>query len=116
LYAIANAVEFCFTSFSGGLHIEFNQQLMRDHLIACLEKGQFSVFPKVKVSKKGKVMCKSSVVESNCKCGKADSIENMMGCDWKSGVIVCSVWRHSSCAGGVVKSNWFCSKHKVTVI
>ena len=50
LYAIVNAVEFCFTSFSGGLHIEFNQQLMRDHLISCLEKGQFSVFPpKVKM-------------------------------------------------------------------
>ena len=64
LYAIANAVEFCFTKFSGSLHIEFNQQLMQDHLISCLEKGQFSVFPKVKVSKKGMVKCKSSVVVS----------------------------------------------------
>ena len=80
LYAIANAVEFSFTSFSGSLHIEFNQQLMQDHLISCLEKGQFSVFPMLKVSKKGMVKCKSSVVESNCECGKADSIENMVGC------------------------------------
>jgi hypothetical protein len=88
LYAIANAVEFCFTNFSGSLHIEFNQQLMQDHLISCLEKGQFSVFPNVKVSKKGMVKCKSSVVESNCEYGKADSIENMVGCDWKSGVKV----------------------------
>jgi hypothetical protein len=41
LYAIANAVELCFTRFSGGLHIEFNQQLMRDHLTctkACITK------------------------------------------------------------------------------
>ena len=52
--------------------------------------------------------------ESKCEYGKADSIENMVGCDWKSGVKVCSVWRHSSCAGGVVKGNWFCSKNKVT--
>ena len=49
------------------------------HLISCLKKGQFSVFPKEKVSKKGKVKCKSSVVESNCECGKADSIENIGG-------------------------------------
>ena len=71
---------FCFTSFSGGLHIEFNQQLMRGHLISCLENAQFSVFPpKVKVSKKCTVKCKSSVVESNCECGKTDSIENIGG-------------------------------------
>ena len=46
-----------------------------------------------------------------------------MGCDWKSGIKVYSVWRHSSCAGGTpaqdeclqtLKGNWFCSKHKVT--
>jgi hypothetical protein len=62
LYAIANAVEFCFTSFSGGLHIEFNQQLMRDHLIACLEKGKFSVFSKVKVRSSAKAVWLSQTV------------------------------------------------------
>ena len=52
LFAIAFAVEFCLTTYSGGLHVEFEQKYMRSHLMACLEKGEFSAFPKSKISKK----------------------------------------------------------------
>ncbi|VDH90725.1 Hypothetical predicted protein [Mytilus galloprovincialis] len=50
LFAIANAVEFCFTSFSGGIHVEFDTELLREHLVICLEKGEFIPFPKKKLA------------------------------------------------------------------
>jgi len=34
LYAIANAVEFCFTSFSGGLHIESTTHAGPSHFLS----------------------------------------------------------------------------------
>ena len=32
-------------------------------------------------------------------CGKADSVEDMVGCDWKKGVKTCNIWEHISCKG-----------------
>ena len=86
---------------------------MREHLISCLEKGEFRPFSKCKVSQKGKVKQKSCVIEANCECGEADSIENMVGCEWKNGVKICNVWKHISCAIKDNKQvdNWLCSKH-----
>ena len=113
MFAIAFAVEFCLTTYSGGLHVEFEQKYMRSHLIACLEKGEFSAFPKSKISKKCKIKTKNSVIESNCECGEADSVEDMVGCDWKKGVKTCNIWEHISCTGvnqGHV-GDWYCSKH-----
>jgi Ulp1 family protease len=43
LYAIANAVEYFLTGYTGGLHIKFDQKYMRDHLISCLEKNQNTI-------------------------------------------------------------------------
>ncbi|CAC5401141.1 unnamed protein product [Mytilus coruscus] len=86
LFAIANAVEFCFTSFSGGIHVEFDTEMFREHLVICLEKGEFIPFPKKKIGMKGKPKYKTSVVECNCECGKCDSVEDMLGCEWQKGV------------------------------
>ncbi|CAC5393943.1 unnamed protein product [Mytilus coruscus] len=63
LFAIANAVEFCFTSFSGAIHVEFNTELFREHLVICLEKGEFIPFPKKKIS------MKASAIGQNCTQG-----------------------------------------------
>jgi hypothetical protein len=45
LFSLANAVEFCQSGFKGGTHIKFEQKYMREHLIHCVEKGDFSAFP-----------------------------------------------------------------------
>ena len=70
LYAIANAVEYCLTGYTGGLHIKFDNKkiYMRDHLISCLEKNQFTPFPKCYMSKKSKVKSTHFIIETNCKC------------------------------------------------
>jgi hypothetical protein len=39
-------VEFCQSGFKGGTHIKFEQKYMREHIVHCLEKGNFSAFPK----------------------------------------------------------------------
>jgi len=52
IYAIANAVEVCMGGYSGILDSttkmdwEFDQPKMRDHLITCFEKQEFTPFPK----------------------------------------------------------------------
>ncbi|CAG2210308.1 unnamed protein product [Mytilus edulis] len=111
LFAIANAVEFCFTSFSGGIHVEFDTELLREHLVICLEKGEFIPFPKKKISMKGKPKYKTSVVECNCECGKCDSVEDMLGCEWQKGVKKCNIWKHFSCTGLKDGDTFLCSKH-----
>ena len=63
-----------------------------------------------------KIKSKSIVIESNCECGQADTVENMVGCEWSRGVKKCNVWKHMSCAGlnGLKDDellNWYCQKH-----
>ncbi|CAC5423718.1 unnamed protein product [Mytilus coruscus] len=111
LFAIANVVEFCFTSFSGGMHVEFVIELFRENLVICLEKGDFIPFPKKKISMKGKPKYKTSVVECNCECGKCDSVEGMLGCEWQKGVKKCNIWKHGSCTGMKKGDIFLCSKH-----
>ena len=79
-YAIANAVEYCLTGYTGDLHIKFDQKYMRDHLISCLEKNQFRPFPKCYMSKKSKVKSTNFIIETNCECRETDGIHNMVGC------------------------------------
>ena len=117
LFALAFAVEFCLSGFNGGTHVTFNQRYMREHLVSCLEKGEFRNFPHSLLEHKGKIKSKSIVIESNCECGQADTVENMVGCEWSRGVKKCNVWKHMSCAGlnGLKDDellNWYCQKHQ----
>jgi hypothetical protein len=112
LYAIANAVEYCLTGYTGGLHIKFDQKYMRDHLISCLEKNQFRPFPKCYMSKKSKVESINFIIETNCDCGETDGMQNMVGCEWTKGFKTCNTWKHKSCASPDSTNTWYCSKHK----
>ena len=47
LFAIANAVEFCNNVIKGGTRINYDEKLMRDHLIYCLEMGSSHNFQKI---------------------------------------------------------------------
>ncbi|CAG2200582.1 unnamed protein product [Mytilus edulis] len=86
LFAIANALEFCQTGFKGGTHITYEQKYMREHLIHCLENGKFTHFPKNNFGKTPKnLKTKTHIISINCDCGKPDTIEDMVGCEGKTG-------------------------------
>ncbi|CAG2232922.1 unnamed protein product [Mytilus edulis] len=114
LFAIANALEFCQTGFKGGTHITYEQKYMREHLIHCLENGKFTHFPKNNFGKTPKnLKTKTHIISINCDCGKPDTIEDMVGCEGKTGRKMCDVWTHRSCAKKNMKENsWFCEVHR----
>ena len=75
---MANAVEFC----QSGSRIKFEQKYMREHLVHCLEKGNFSAFPKYHVGFAPKnIKINTHKIEIDCECGKQNAIENMIGCE-----------------------------------
>lgn len=51
LFAIANLVEFCFNDATYSYKNEFVLNKMREHLIHCLERGEFSKFPQETICK-----------------------------------------------------------------
>ncbi|CAG2233949.1 unnamed protein product [Mytilus edulis] len=115
LFAIANALEFCQSGFKGGTHITYEQKYMREHLIHCLENGKFTHFPKNYFGKAPKnLKTKTHIISINCDCGKPDTIEDMVGCEGKTGRKMCDVWTHRSCAKkNMMRGNsWFCEVHR----
>ena len=46
VFAIAFLVEYCFEGYAGETVVLFDEAMMRSHLIECLQKGQFSPFPR----------------------------------------------------------------------
>ena len=98
IYAIANAVEYSLTGYTGGLHIKFDQKYMIYHLISCLEKNQCRPFPKCYKSTESKVELTNFIIETNCDCGETDGIRNIVECEWIKGIKTCNTWKHKSCA------------------
>ena len=49
-------------------------------LTSCLEKNQFTQFPKCYMSKKSKVESINFIIETNCDCGGTDGIQHMHTC------------------------------------
>jgi hypothetical protein len=43
--------------------------------VGCLEKNQFTPFPKCYMSKKSKVESTNFIIETNCDCGETDGIQ-----------------------------------------
>ncbi len=83
----------------------FDQSKLRSHLVACLEKEQFSKFPTL--PHRGKRACKRriSIVPLNCNCRLPDTFDNVVGCD------NCQKWYHYKCVGfssSAYSANWFC--------
>jgi hypothetical protein len=56
---------------------------MRSHLIACPEKGHFSLFQQSTSSHTEVVKVYTRKIESICYCGKPDVFQNMVGCEAK---------------------------------
>jgi hypothetical protein len=113
LFSLANAVEFCQSGFKGGTHIKFEQKYMREHLVHCLEKGNFSAFPKNHVGfAPQNIKINTYKIEIDCECGKPNAIENMTGCEGIKGKKLCNVWKHRSCAGNLKGNTWYCIKHQ----
>jgi hypothetical protein len=82
LFSLINAVVFCQSGFKGGTHIKFEQKYMREHLVHCLEKGNFSAVPKNHVGFAPKnIKINTYKIEIDCECGKPNTIENMIGCE-----------------------------------
>ena len=94
LYAITNAIEYCLTGYTGGLHIKFDQK----YIISCLEKNQFRPFPKCYMSKKSKVESTNFTIETNCCRGETDGIQNIwLGVNGQR-ELRHATWKHKSCA------------------
>jgi hypothetical protein len=55
---------------------------MREHLVHCLEKGNFSAFPKnhIRFALKN-IKINTHKIEIDRECGKPNAIENMIGCE-----------------------------------
>jgi len=59
---------------------------MRDHLIFCLEQNHFRPVPKLDtVTKYTELNPEIYEIIISCDCGRPDTMENMIGCEWKSG-------------------------------
>jgi hypothetical protein len=83
---------------------------MREHLVHCLEKGNFSAFPKNHVGFAPKnIKINTYKTEIDCECGKPNAIENMIGCEGIKGKKkLCNVWKYSSCVGNLKGNTWYC--------
>ena len=66
VFAMAFATAICFGQSPGKFH--FDQQRMRDHLVACLEKQEFSMFPIRKERRQGRKVKSSETVALHCVC------------------------------------------------
>ncbi|XP_078310197.1 uncharacterized protein LOC144618313 [Crassostrea virginica] len=111
LFAIANAVQFCFSLYQGSDLLKFDEPFLRHHLLHCLEKGAFSPFPRIETKAKlNKKKITYIDVQCDCKCILPNLMQEMIGCDapFKS----CSVWRHRSCAEVEDDDDWYCTPHR----
>lgn len=108
LFAIAFAVELC--NGEDPSKMVFIQEKMRDHLLTCLEKRKFDLFPKKRHrSKKITVSCLVTTYNIHCFCRYPETYDKkMVEC------CQCKEWYHFSCIGITsskdVQGNWNCSK------
>ena len=76
---------------------------MRNHLVACLEAGQFSMFP-FDVNMRPKKN-KTQKIRVYCKCRRPHDGTKMIKC------VNCSEWFHPNCLGVVdVAAEFFCGE------
>ena len=83
VFALAFATAICFGHSPGKFH--FNQRQMRTHLIECLEKSHFSMFPIRKERRQGSKVKASETVPIHCinlpnarsKAGIDDTVQSL---------------------------------------
>jgi hypothetical protein len=80
-------------------NVHFETNVMRNHLLKCMEDKQFSPFPKIKpVKSKVTLNLKNTSVnlsikkECKAECDFPNLFEDMVSCD------KCSTWYHFGCA------------------
>ncbi|KAE8739578.1 hypothetical protein FOCC_FOCC014921 [Frankliniella occidentalis] len=106
VFAIAFAVEFCFSNTSD--FVDYNPSAMRPHLLQCLEAGSFTQFPRLNQTRQKKIKddSLSETFEILCTCRLPSSFDDeMVMCE------KCSKWYHNSCAGldgNNTPDAWYC--------
>ena len=80
LFAIAFAYELASGNEHGIKNKIFNQQLMRDHLITCLENEHFNPFPSERTKKRQREDAKTFEIELFCTCLMPE-VMDMIQCD-----------------------------------
>jgi hypothetical protein len=95
--------EFCFSGWNGKNSVHFDTNVMRNHLLKCMEDKQFSPFPEIKpVKSKGTLNLKNTSVnlsikkECKAECDLPYLFEDMVSCD------KCSTWYHFGCVSNAV--------------
>ena len=104
LFAIAFATDLA--AGNDPTFIKYEQKIMRDHLMACLDRGRLEPFPQkpVYASKKESAVQSISLF---CHCCRPECYDNMILCD------LCEQWLHKTCESvDEVNSDeeWLCSK------
>ena len=108
VFAIANAVEFCFTGYpelgQQKRDWDFDNYCMRDHLLDCLNNEEFRQFPKI-VKEETEMATDIFNITISCPCGLANLTGNVMICCDR-----CQKWYHEECADDNAKTQttWLC--------
>ena len=98
LFAIANAVEFCFNTGNVNFNYAFKVDDLRSHLADCLENGKFTKFPKQFSRDRASTfsgISKQISFDLWCSCRMPEFIDNMISCNNKK----CKTWFHQRCIG-----------------
>ena len=81
--------------------------IMREHILKCIENDEIEMFPKV--SKMPKMPCNDPRKIKNklyCTCKMPDIIDDMIQCERKQ----CGKWFHKKCTSNpTIVDNWLCS-------
>lgn len=115
IVAIANLIEICFNpDNSFKTKTSFKSECMRNHLVECLENGQFTKFPQNSSQTSDTTVLKHKIltIQCCCSCGFPDWVDEMVGCDFKLGKKLCNIWKHSKCADvNNDCTDWLCNDH-----
>ena len=104
LFAIAFAVEYCFTR--EVKYIDYDEGLMRSHWLKCLADGHLTPFLRSSRPKKSGEEDDVTVVQVFCDCRLPSSYGNLIQCE------ACSAWFHLRCFGLAedFKGNFMCDR------
>ena len=84
--------------------IVYNQSILRQHLIKCLEEKKMVPFPQIRPRRSGKPI--QVTINVYCYCRLPDDGSRMVKCD------KCGKWYHLKCIGSnmtyVIRRKWYC--------
>eukprot|EP00731_Ephydatia_muelleri_P027168 Em0019g41a len=103
LFAIATATAIC--NGQDLCMLEFDQYLMRKHLLQCFQNGAMLPFPSQSIAARKPKVLKEEMVEIYCHCRLPYTGRKMVQCDG------CQKWFHCDCLRVSPRrsTNWYCS-------